>query len=293
MPHNIPSHVIDPLVAGPSQTKISQASNLQIHIQEILGATHHTFLQGSYRNDTSISDINDVDIVAVRESTYSGIHSNVQVTSFVTWDTIFSEIEAKLQKQKKYSWKIERGDKCITLVTSAFKADVVPAVQIGPNSKLDPIVVHSFRDGIEKVNHPRTHIINGQNKHARTDSNYKPAVRMFKNWAKNHFTSDDIVSSYHIESLVHNVSDDCFHSNRAGTYILVATEIAELLEKRRSSIFFVPSVCGNEDISANWDVAKRDLFRKQLNDSLYYAYAAYKANTVAEAERQWKKAFNL
>ncbi|MEK7522255.1 MAG: hypothetical protein AAB569_01630, partial [Patescibacteria group bacterium] len=66
MPHNVLPSDIQKHTKGISDTKTTQVSNLQNHIQEILGDTHHTFLQGSYKNDTSISNINDVDIVAIR-----------------------------------------------------------------------------------------------------------------------------------------------------------------------------------------------------------------------------------
>jgi len=184
MTHKIPSSHIEKLTSVPPATKITQVSNLQNHIQEILGDTHHTFLQGSYKNDTSISEINDVDIVAIRLRTFSGTHSpaHLRTTPNILWDTIFSEIEQKLKDQKKYIWTVTRGDKCIKVETNTLSADVVPAVQVLENHLVDPIAIFSFKKGLEKVNYPRVHWDNGKNKNQATGGHYKPIVRIFKNW---------------------------------------------------------------------------------------------------------------
>src|SRR3989344_1181520 len=103
MIHNIPTNLIDSLTQGPSAAKLSSVANLQNYIRDLLGESHHTFLQGSYRNDTAISDINDVDIIAIRKATYSGSFSRHPVSSLVSWGEIFGEIEQKLQQQSKYT----------------------------------------------------------------------------------------------------------------------------------------------------------------------------------------------
>ena len=99
MAHNIPLQHIEKHTKAISDTKRTQVANLQNHIQQILGDTHHTFLQGSYKNDTSISDIKDVDIVAVRTTTYSSVHTGLSFPTSIPGDTIFSEIESKLRNQ--------------------------------------------------------------------------------------------------------------------------------------------------------------------------------------------------
>lgn len=292
MSHNIPIVHIQKHTKSISDTKQTEVSNLQNHIQELLGDTHHTFLQGSYKNNTSTSDINDVDIVAVRINTYSGTHSNVVVSGSVMWDQIFSEIEAKLKNQNKYSWTIERVDKCIEVKTSSFKADVVPAVQVQTEINNDNIVIYSFKLGIEKINYPTTHYNNGVAKHASTHQNYKPVVRMFKNWTANHFEGLDIVSSYNVESLVHNSKDDNFCDDHAASFILVGKSIVDLLKQRDVLPVVIKSVCGSEDISYNWDINKRKLFCSTLETSIDHALTACKDNE-SSSSYYWNKAFNL
>lgn len=290
--HQIPNNLIEPLTKGPSQTKITQVSNLQNYIQSLLGDSHHTFLQGSYKNNTAISDINDVDIVAVRRITFSGTFSPIRAPQSILWDQIFSEIEEKLRRQSKYSWTVTRGDKCIK-IRGAFNADVIPAVQVNPDPFIDPIVVYSFRSAREKINSPRIHYDNGVIKHQSTNEIYKLTVRIFKNWTKNHFNeNNDIISSFKIESLVYNVENNNFYSDFPSTFFIVGNSILNKLTES-SLPFSIPSVCGQENILESWDPSNKDIFIDQLRESLNQVLNAYQAILQSEAENYWKAAFNI
>jgi hypothetical protein len=293
MAHLVSSSLTDSLTSGPSASKITEVAAMQNFIQDLLGDTHHTFLQGSYRNDTARSDINDVDIVAVRLQTYSSIFSGKVFPSSIPWESIFNEIEQKLRGQRRYSsWTVTRGDKCIK-VRGAFNADVVPAVQVGSHEE-DPIVVYSFRTMVEKTNHPRLHYENGVTKNKATVDQYKPTVRMFKNWAYNHFGDDrDIFSSFKVEALVHGMPNEHFSEDAVTTFILGADGMVKKLSTRGLVPLIIPSVCGNEDITANWSVTGRTTFVNQLKRSLESALGAYKATSIAHADTQWRTAFNL
>lgn len=293
MTHNIPLAHVQKHTKAISDTKRTEVANLQNYIQEILG-DHHTFLQGSYKNDTSTSDINDVDIVAVRVNTYSSTYSSVPVVSSIMWDQIFSEIENKLiLNPGKYQWTVVRADKCIEVRTSSFKADVVPAVQINQALKNDNIAIYSFKNGIEKVNFPNTHYKNGIAKQDVTNQNYKPMVRMFKNWASNHFGGLDVVSSYHIESLVYNSPNNIFYNDHAASFALIGGHIVKLLRQRNLIPTAIKSVCESEDITANWYLSNRQTFCDVLDKSVGHALNACQAGSQYDAQNHWSKAFNL
>lgn len=290
--HLIPPHLVVSLTSGPSDTRVRQVAAMQNYIQELLGDTHHTFLQGSYRNDTATSDINDVDIVAVRLTTFSGVHSNVVVSSHVAWEQIFSEIEWKLRNQTRYTWTVERGDKCIK-VRGVFNADVVPAVQVDRDHGIDPIAIYSFREGVERVNYPRLHYQNGVAKNASTSGLYKPSVRMFKNWRENHFGEDYVTaSSFKVESLVHGSKEHYFSANYPANFIVIGHDILGRLGARTLAPT-VLSVCGSEDITANWHPVAKQNFVERLSESLAYAEAAYRARTITEAETNWRLAMGI
>ncbi len=294
MPHNIPQTIIDQLSRGPAATTTARVAALQNYIQGLLGDTHHTFLQGSYRNDTAISDINDVDIVAVRLTTFSGSHSpHAGGNPLIGWETIFSEIEQKLRNQRLYDWTIERGDKCIK-ISGAFNADVVPAVLYGRDPQEDPIVVYSFRDGFEKINRPRQHRENGVLKQRATGDHYKPTVRVFKNWIRNHFADDkDTISSFKMEALVHAGDNANFYSDYPASFILLGHEMLNKLTQRTLTPTPILSVCGHEDITGNWNAIGRNNFTNQLRESLDYAGRAYGATSMNDSEDYWRRAFNL
>ncbi|MEO6536185.1 MAG: nucleotidyltransferase [Candidatus Paceibacterota bacterium] len=292
--HNVPSSVVEPLLRGPSPRKITQVAQLQNDIQTLLGSTHHTFLQGSYKNNTAPSDINDVDIVAVRRTTYSGVHSPQRNNQHdrIAWDSIFSELEILLDGHPEYDWTVERGDKCIKL-TGPFNVDVIPAVVYSTHDE-DPIVVYSMRDGREIVNHPRTHYENGVEKHASTGELYKPTVRMFKNWKQNHYGQDkSMVSSFKIEALVNAVDDAEFVEDPVARFILVGASILELMNMRSLVPTRIMSVCGNEDITEHWDLGARRQFVAQLSESVNHARLAFSAPTAAVATQHWNNAFNV
>lgn len=290
--HKIPTHLIDPLTSSPSPSKITQVATLQNYIQELLEDTHHTFLQGSYKNGTAISDINDVDIVAVRKTTFSSVHSSRRFSSSISWDSIFSEIEQKLRGQRRYQWTIERGDKCIK-ITGAFNADVVPAVQISDDPKIDPVAVYSMRTGVEKMNKPRTHYDNGVVKQQVTKETYKPTVRMFKNWVKNHFHDSDTISSFKMEAFVHAMPPDKFYNDYAGTFCLVGSAILDKWDRQLGQFSYTPSVCGVENIIEGWSVVDQQNFLNQLLESSGHALDAYNAPTISEAEQKWRLALGM
>jgi hypothetical protein len=290
MDHKIPLSCIEKVTAVPTQSKIEKVKNLHIYIRDILGENYHTFLQGSYRNDTAIADINDVDIVAIRKNTYSGQHAPRNCESKVYWETIFQEIEKKLSCPNIYSWTLNnRGDKCIPLETAELSADIVPAVQIQDQPEEDPIAIYSFRSSIEKVNYPRTHYDNGVNKNNSTNQKYKPTVRMFKYWAKNNIDNKDIISSYKMESLVYSVGNEFFSNDFPTNFILVGTRICDKLNSAND----VRSVCGTESILDNWDINNKKDFYLKLSSSLLMVAKAIKATNETDAINYWNQAFNI
>lgn len=292
MSHLIPNYLLDSITAAPSDTKTAQVASMQNYIQELLGGTHNTFLQGSYKNDTAISDINDVDIVATRVSTYSSVHSQRRFPASIPWESIFGEIEQKLSNQRLYEWTVTRGDKCIK-IRGSFNADVIPAVQVNDDHRTDPLVVYSFRTFTEKLNYPRAHYYNGVQKNQVTNGRYKPTVRMFKNWVANHFGENkEIMSSFKMEALVYGADNAHFYEDPATSFIVIADETLKRLNTSHIIPTSILSVCGMENIVANWSMAGRAAFQTQLTRSLQYALAAYRATTKNAAEVNWQRAFN-
>lgn len=285
--HLIPATAIDRYSGAPPSTKVAAAKSVQESIRNVLGNSYETFLQGSYKNDTGVADINDVDIVALRKGTTSTYFTGTTATYPITWEEIFAEVRTRLEASHYYRGKTDPGDKCIT-VNTTFKADVVPAIHIGGDD--DPIAVYSFRERKERLNYPRVHYRRDVEKQARTHDTYKPTVRMFKRWARNWFTDKKAAPSFYVECLVHSVPDDRFLPDRAYCFFSVADYIVQ--EVSTNSVVY--SVAGDKDIlvPGEWEPVEYQQFRATLDTVLGRLATALRATSSGTAQDYWRGAFN-
>ena len=289
MDHLIPATAIERYSAAPAPSTVTAVKSLHENIRSILGSEYNTFLQGSYKNDTGVADINDVDIVAVRLGTRS-THFNpgMRNDSPITWTQIFQEVRNALEGTYEYRGKTIPGDKCIK-VNTTFKADVVPAVQISADGS-DPISIFSFREGTERKNFPRIHYQNNVDKNARTGGLYKPTVRMFKQWVRNWFPEANVAPSFYVECLVHSVPDANFHTDLAWAFF----SVAHYIEKEIKTSTVVYSVAGDKDILVvdEWDVTRFLQFQTKLSSVTGKVAQALRAANEADARIYWRGAFN-
>ena len=77
--------------------------------------------------------------------------------------------------------------------------------------------------GQEIVNFPKLHERACTLKHAETNNNFKPTVRIYKNMRNRMIDDgvfqDGVAPSYYIEGMLHNVARGVFTSNRADTFL--------------------------------------------------------------------------
>lgn len=289
MAHLIIASAIDRYQAAPSPSTVAAVKSLHTNIRDTLGSSYETFLQGSYKNDTSISDLNDVDIVAIRKNTTSSVFSSRTATHTISWETIFQEVKQRLEASHHYRGKVATGDKCIKVATG-LNADVVPAVEITA-AESDPISIYSRRTGEERQNFPRVHYDNGVAKHTATQQRFKPTVRMFKVWARNHFPDGDpLVPSFYLECLIYNFVDAAFLTDSAERFVNIASTIVAL-DYSTQKVF---SVAGDKDIlvESEWSRDHFQEFQLHLTSSLRDARAAIGARSASDALRLWRRTFN-
>jgi hypothetical protein len=290
MAHLIPASEVARHTRGPSATTTAGIASLQDAIRDALGEPYETFLQGSYKNDTAIRDINDVDIVAVRKRTVSTVFSQERYTLIESWDSIFGDIESRLGGTARFRGKVSRADKCVK-VTDTWNADIVPAVRIKSYDQ-DPVAVFSFREGTERENWPRVHYANGVQKHRSTSQTFKPIVRMFKSWVTNHWPQQNPAPSFYVECLISNVPDDRFSTDLALGFFSVGYWIEQNVPASPPPVVW--SVARDKDIlvASEWHPDKYAIFARQLAVSTTYVARALQATSVAEATRLWRLAFN-
>ena len=288
MSHLIPAAAMERYTAAPSPTTVTAVQSLHTSIRATLGDRYETLLQGSYKNDTSIPDLNDVDIVAIRRWTTSSVFTGVPAINPISWETILDEVQRTLEGSHLYRGKTEKRDKCINVATG-FNADVVPAIAI-TNIAIDPIAIFSRGAGTERKNFPREHYQHGVEKHQNTSQRFKPTVRMFKRWVANTFTDDSIAPSFYVECLIYNFVDAAFYADTAQRFVHCASVITGLNYAAQR----IMTVAGDKDIfvDSEWNSIRFETFRRQLAVALEYARRALAAPTEGDALRAWRRVFN-
>lgn len=292
MPRALDAEFVDRFARGPSATTTSTAISAHTSIRTLLGDTDYaTLLQGSYKNDTALWDINDVDIVAVstslRTRALSGWTGNGG--SGTTWKDIFARIEQKLESSPLFKGKWERKDKCIQ-VNTTMKVDIVPAVYV-ESATSDPVSIYSFRAGTERLNWPREHYDRGTAKSGATHGAYKPTVRLFKRWAKCWFTAESKVApSYYVECLVHSRPNTEFSGDLAADF----TRISEGLVAINHSTQQLPRIAGAGNLftEAEWTRGRFEQFQQRLRQALPSLRAALSETLQVRARQHWIAAFN-
>lgn len=272
--------------AGPSQAKVDAAKSLRSSVESALGYGYDVFLQGSYRNNTGVADLNDLDVVALSTTTHT-VESGVAKHP-VSWNEIFARVERALDAHPRFHGHVSRGDKCVKVATPELALDVVPAIYRG-DASTDPIAIYSFREGSRRDNYPRDHYSNGVLKNAsnHTDGAFKPTVRLFKRWVRDSFDAR-VAPSFYVECAVHSVPDSTFSDSLPLSFAGVG---AHLLDYKDTTVIL--SVAGDKDIlvSTEWPWRNFQQFQVALAGAVRTALAAMKATTEPEANRLWRSIF--
>jgi hypothetical protein len=279
----ISQNLIDRYSAAPSPTRTTAVASLQTRIRDVLGDTNwDTFLQGSYRNDTAIADINDVDIVARRK----GWNAPLTPTQ---WEGLFNTIAGALRGSYRIGGAVSVGDKCVKLTgsSSGLSADIVPAVAIA-NLVNDPIAVYSRGRRQERPNYPRTHYRNGVAKQTRTGNTYKATVRLFKRWAGQYSNYASFAPSFYVECAVYKAPDVLFTAYLPRSFWQVGRQILSWGDHA-----VIASVAGDKDVRVpgEWEVGQFQEFKHKLARDVALVGSALVASTTLEADRLWKLAF--
>lgn len=189
---------------------------------------HDIYLQGSYRNYTTIYEDSDVDVVVELTSWYVprgnldiAIHRETgrEDPSIDVWRTFRREVLGALRDRFGF-FSVDGGNKALKAHGNSNRrdADVLVCMTYGhpDNAPQQGIIFRDRGSGRWIVNYPKQHYQNAVDKHAdgRTGGWYKKAVRMFKNCrsylAENWRIDDATAPSYFIEGLLYNVPDARF-----------------------------------------------------------------------------------
>lgn len=217
-----------------SETEDTKCTNAREQVTSVMrnkfGNDVRVFIQGSYANRTNVRQDSDVDIVVVHTGFYfpdtsflpkeqEQLYWSNFTSSTYTFDQFRREVHAVLSAT--FPLMIEPKEKCLKVRgnTNRVNADVVPAFEHHRLSSHTAIqhtgIAFNTLSGEKVVSFPEQHYDNGVLKNDRTGRTYKQVVRILKNvrnaLIENGTIDQKLVSSYFIECLVWNVSDDYFN----------------------------------------------------------------------------------
>lgn len=212
------------------------------------------FIQGSYANNTNVRTQSDVDIAIVQEEQFQTEY-RIGVTDsnyrFSTAPTPIQSFKDEVQGclTKKFGSDVERKNKSIKVHGNTYRkdADTVPCLRYrdyrqdyknDSNNFIGGIVIKAD-DGTRIINFPEQHIANGKKKNSDTNFYYKKMVRIIKNMRylmeENYYASAKNVSSFGLESLLWNVSNEIFFKYNP-IYRFTFDEIVKYLKSHTADI---------------------------------------------------------
>jgi hypothetical protein len=203
----------------------------------LLSRQPEIFLQGSYANSTNIYGDSDVDVVVLYSDSFhydlsalmpqeQARHSqHFPYEATYTWHHLNADVLVALGSYFGQN-AVTPGKKAIKVNTGQGRltADVIPALQHrfytsfnGPQNLLAHWGMQFFDcSGNAIINYPKQHIENGhaKNSQQRAHGEYKPTVRLFKNF-RNYLVRSDLLAegitpSYFLEGALYNAPDHLF-----------------------------------------------------------------------------------
>jgi hypothetical protein len=188
------------------------------------------FLQGSYRQQTAIYTINDVDIVALCKLWFPGSG----VGRSFSRDEIFELIARPLRQSPRYAGKVRYGAQSMCIkVDLKILVEILPVVYKAGNDDpaAEPFKLFRPETGKWEDGFARYHqqYLSMKNSGPRTGGNFIPAIKVFKH-LRSHHGLDAV--SFHIECLLYALPDDLFFGGPADYIPSVLNRIASVSADR-------------------------------------------------------------
>ena len=251
-----------------------------------------TFLQGSYRQQTAIYTINDVDIVALCNLNYPGYPDiSGGFGKRYGMNEIFQIIAAPLLADLRYRDKVRFGPQSMCIkVDLSIKVEILPVVfKTGTTDpQQEPFVLYRpetnrWEDGFARYNQAWLSI---KNSAARTQGNFIPAIKVLKH-IRSLFGLSAV--SFHIECLLYSLADSVFLGGPADYLPSVFRSIAaHKPEEWYRSRCMTP--CGDRDIftAPEWGTQDWWKFHEIVSQCSAIAQGAVAATTQTQAIQAWQ-----
>lgn len=206
------------------------------------------FLQGSYKQQTAIHGINDVDVVALCALWQPGSQAPGSGQQW-TRDQIFAAVASSIRVDQRYANRVtyHSGSMCIK-VTGDVRIEVLPVVFASNNHDpaIEPFRLYrpnraDWSDGFARY-HQRW--LTWKNDEAKTGGNFIPAVKALKH-IRTRFNLD--VVSFHLECFLFSFADTIFAGSPADYLARLFAQVASMsAEAWYAQILLTP--CKDRDI---------------------------------------------
>lgn len=286
---------------NPSQTyvdrAISEHKTLRGHIEEsdILSEYRPTtFLQGSYRKNTAIEMIKDVDVVCLFTGEYYYFAPGEIVNNPFTPEKVYTLLYSALSSMPMYKDKLRPQKRSIG-IEMGIQLDVIPAIAGPPGIDADPIrIPEKGSDGNMRWvdTYTRTDIGLCSEKNSRCDNNFVPIVKMLKYWRNVRLSKSQTPCSYFLETLLHRVPDDIYSGSIAPAFVGVCMWIVKnITPKFAGSVGLLMTGGDNLFSSSNWSLLNYSIFYDQLMRDTYALAIGLNKETDDDATEEWRSVF--
>lgn len=185
------------------------------------------FLQGSYRRQTAIYSINDIDIIVLCRLWHPPAPGSGSGRGYGR-DEIFSIIAAPLLADQRYRSKVSYGPQSMCIeVDLGIKVEILPVVYKAGNNDPDqePFRLYRPQTGNWEDGFARYHQawLSDKNSAARTQGNFIPMIKVLKHLRSK---SEIPVVSFFLECLLYAVPDYCYWGGPADYIHAVLQHIA-------------------------------------------------------------------
>jgi hypothetical protein len=244
------------------QTAASQHNSIRALIEDANGPSAElapmTFLQGSYRQQTAIYTINDVDIVVLCNLSYPGTPGAGGGKSY-SRDEIFRIIAAPLLGDGRYRGKVRYSPTSMCIkVDLSIKVEILPVVfkRGTTDSSREPFVLHRPETGNWEDGYARYHQawLTFKNGDGNTGGNFIPAIKVLKH-IRSRFNLKAV--SFHIECLLFRLENENFEGGTADWLARVLRRIASYpANEWYAARIMTP--CGDRDIFTGTEWAPQE-----------------------------------
>jgi hypothetical protein len=249
----------------------------------------HCFLQGSYRQDTAIYTINDIDIVALCRAWFPGMPT----LGAVEWprDDIFYAVASAIAADARYADKVHYGPTSMVIhVDLDIKVEVLPVVFQGgvTDPSFEPFVLFRPERQQWEAGYARQHqrLLSLKNSALLAGGNFKPMIKVLKHLRSLHGVG---AVSFHLECLLYSLPPIVFIGGPADYVTNVLTAIASTsADAWYQQTLMTP--CGDRDIftAEEWSYASWITFHAAVQKWLTAAGYAKMAPNKADAIEAWR-----